>query len=441
MLKVWWFPEYSPQEQIVFDDIKATIEKTYRSFGYLHIATPAVERNEVLLKWWESASKEVFGLYWMASGAEDLKWYGLRFDLTIPFTRYVLDHQGELVFPFKRYQVQPVWRGERAQRWRYRQFFQADMDAIWRQETDEAKYLFLDAELIYALRETLEKIRVKYLSNKQFKTHINNRNILGGLFSSLTDDTDTITKLWKLFDNYYKIGAEKFSTDLEELLGPKKASVVQQFVITSIDDLTENFVDNDEFTKWVRELKEVFAGLRLLNTDLWDVFVYDPFIVRGLDYYTGTVFENLIVDDIAMGSVCSWGRYANLTQSLDPKSQRFDGVGWSIGLSRLFALVAERIKNLNTRKQGYLFLNFAETFPTIIEAAQKMKAKGGTVEIYPGNDKLKKQFSYADKLWIKNVVIIWGDEVLNKTFKVKNLETWEEKEWPMSSLETLPTNE
>lgn len=437
MLKVWWFPEYSPQVQIVFDDIKNIIEKTYRSFGYLHVQTPAVERNEILLKGGESSSKEVFGLYGMASWADDLKKYWLRFDLTIPFARYVLDRQNELVFPFKRYQVQPVWRGERAQRGRYREFYQADLDAIWRQDTDENTYLFLDAELIYALRLTLEKIRVKYLANKQFVTHINNRNILRGLFDSVTDDALVKQQLSKLFDCFYKIGEKEFYTQLETLIGSDGKSTILGFLMYGIDELQPNFVDNDIFAQWVTELKEVFRILRMLNTELSkEVFVYDPFIVRGLDYYTGTVFENLLPSDMAMGSICSWGRYANLTQALDEKSAQFDGVGWSIGLSRLFTLVEERIKNLNTRKQWYLFLHFPETLPTIIQAARKMKAKWWIVEIYPGDDKLKKQFSYADKLWIKEVVIIGTEEAKQGVFKIKNMETGDEKSYPMSQLES-----
>jgi len=430
MLKVGWFPEYTPSEQQVFDDIQLMITQSYRKFWYMHIETPAVEKNEVLLKWWESASKEVFGLYGMASWAEDLKWYGLHFDLTIPFARYVLDHQGELVFPFKRYQVQPCWRWERAQRWRYRQFVQWDIDAIWRQDTDETKYLFFDGELIYLLRATLETIRSKYLPTIAIKTHINNRNILGWLLSYVTWwDRDKSSAVSKLFDNYYKIEESEFFAKVEEYVWAEWLATIQSFIALWIDELSENFIENEEFAQWVRDLKEVFTTLRMLNTNLWEVFIYDPFIVRWLDYYTGTVFENLIEWETALWSVCSWWRYANLTQSLDPKSQRFDGVGWSIGVSRLFAIIQERIKDLDTRKNGVVLVHFAETLPQIVKLAQYLNGeKGIAVDIYPGPDKFKKQLGYADKLWVKKVIMLGEGELEKGMYVVKDMESGEQEE-------------
>ncbi len=429
MLKVGWFPEYTPSEQQVFDDITNIIEKSYRSFWYMHIETPAVEKNDVLLKWGESASKEVFGLYGMATWAEDLKWYGLNFDLTIPFARYVLDHQGELVFPFKRYQLQNCWRWERAQRWRFRQFKQWDIDAIWRQETDDVKYLLYDWELIYLLRETLEKIRIKYLANKVIKTHINNRNILGGLFAYITEnDSEKSKKLSKLFDSFYKIWEDNFFEKVNEILWSDWLKVIKSFLTLWLQWLREDFIPNDEFAKWVRELKEVVSVIALLNKDLWEVFVYDPFIVRWLDYYTGTVFENIIEWDVALWSVCSWWRYANLTQSIDPKSARFDWVWWSIGVSRLFTLIQERIKELDTRKKWVVILYFKETLPQIITLAQKMKIEGVSVDIYPWEDKLKKQFWYADKLGIKKVIILWPWELEKWIYVVKDMESGEQEE-------------
>lgn len=431
VLKVWWFPEYTPAQQVLFDSIKQMVEETYQSFGYAHIETPAVERNEVLFKWWEWASKEIFGLYWMASGAEDLKWYGLNFDLTIPFARYVLDHQNDLAFPFKRYQAQSCRRGERPQRWRFRQFVQCDIDAIWTQNTSDVQHLFYDAELIYLLRSTIEKIRSEYLVDSHITSRINNRNILWGLFTALVgDDQIKKQKLSKLFDSYYKLETDDFYTQIEWVVGKADLWVIKEFVQLSVDDLTEDFVDNKEFASGVQQLKEVFTYIGLLNTDLGDVFVYDPFIVRWLDYYTGTVFENLIEWDLGIGSICSGGRYANLTQSIEPKSQRFDWVGWSIGLSRLFFLVLEK----NTEKAGkmastdILLLHFEDTFEDIVTLSKKLQASGKRIEIYPSASKLKKQFSYADKLNIPEVVILWEWEKEQWIYKIKNMLTGEERE-------------
>ena len=433
-LKVWGFPEYTPAQQAMFDDIKNIIETTYQSFGYVHIETPAVERNEVLFKGWEWASKEIFWLYGMASGADDLKWYGLNFDLTIPFARYVLDNQWVLTFPFKRYQTQWCRRGERPQRGRFRQFMQADIDAIWRQDADEVKYLFYDAELIYLLRLTLEHIRKQYLKDKKIVTHVNNRNILWGLFTALVgDDQEKKAQLSKLFDSYYKMSESEFYDAVGKVLEGDAFEKIKIFVWLSIDELTPDFVENDEFARGVEQMQEVFRYIRELYQweDGW--FVYDPFIVRGLDYYTGTVFENLIEGDVELGSICSGWRYANLTQSIDAKSARFDGVGGSIGISRLFTLILEEQEktweeSMLTSRVDYLIMHFSETFDRMIALADELRGLGQIVELYPAPDKLKKQFSYADKLGVEKVIVCGEEEMNNGVYMVKYMESGEEAE-------------
>ena len=186
----------------------------------------------------------------MANGADDLKAYGLRFDLTVPFTRYVLDHQAELTFPFKRYQIQPVWRGERQQRGRYKQFHQADIDVIWRQDDDQTKHLYYDAELIYVLRRALEQVRSVYFTDSTVKTHINNRNLLAGLFAVLTgDNADKTQALGKLFDSFYKMSSDEFYTKLTDLIGDHAAATAKEFIETPLSELREDFVDHELFTQ------------------------------------------------------------------------------------------------------------------------------------------------------------------------------------------------
>ncbi len=423
-LKVWWFPEYSPSQQQVFDDIVSIIKQAYTKYGYMHIETPAVERSEILLKWWENASKEIFGLYGMASWIEDIKGYGLNFDLTIPFARYVLDHQGSLIFPFKRYQIQDCWRWERPQRWRFRQFKQADIDAIWRQDDWAVKYLLYDAEIIVLLRETLELIRTKYLAKKAITTHINNRNILWWLFSAVTwEDPVTMQKLSKLFDSFYKLQQTEFDEQLQTILSWSSYETVKQFLSLWLDNLDEKFIQHPLFIQWVSELKEVFVHLHLMWSDVWTRYVYDPFIVRWLDYYTWTVFENLIAWEYELWSICSWWRYANLTQSLDPHSAQFDWVWWSIWISRIFSLVQEHITALSTRKNWVILLHFAETLPEIIRLWNHLKQKNIAVDIFPWPDKLSKQFQYADKHNIKHVILLWPWELQEWVYQIKEMKS------------------
>ena len=195
------FPEYSPSQQATFDRIKTIIEKNYLSFGYYHIHTPAVESNKVLLaKSGQETSKQIFWLYGLAQGGEDLKDYSLHFDLTIPFARYILDHEAEITFPFKRYQIQPVWRGERAQRGRFREFWQCDIDTVWRADSANSM-VFYDAETLLVIAKIFEEIRKEYQIWK-VTIHYNDRKFL----AKLLDDYPNKSELYILFDKYYKIG-------------------------------------------------------------------------------------------------------------------------------------------------------------------------------------------------------------------------------------------
>ncbi len=428
--KIGWFPEYTPGEQLVFNELKKIIKDSYERFGYVHIETPAVERKEILFKWGESASNEIFGLYGMATGPEDIKPYGLNFDLTIPFARYVLDHQGSLTFPFKRYQQQFCFRGERPQRGRFRQFMQCDIDAIWRYSENNS-YLYYDAEMLYTLRSTVEIIRKKYFPEQNWMLRVNNRKLLSGFFQSLTQDNKDQTKaLYKLFDDYYKIGHDTFLQGLQKAwLTADQIQQVEDFVATPIHELDSNNYDNNElFAQWVQEIQQVFSYFGKLNADNAISVYYDPFIVRGLAYYTGTVFETLVENDIGLGSLCSGGRYANLTQSIDQKSQRFDGVGGSIGLSRLFTLIQEdetmKTQMITQQTQTeYLLINFEDTQDNIFALAHQLASEWKTVEIYPEPVKLWKQFGYADKKGIPFVILLGAGEKEQGIYVIKEMKT------------------
>lgn len=423
------FPEYSPAEQLVFDDIKKIIESNYSQYGFAHIQTPAVEANSVLLaKNGEDAGKQIFWLYGLAQGNEDTKDYALHFDLTVPFARYVLDHEGEITFPFKRYQVQPVRRGERSQRGRFREFRQSDIDVIWRDEwkADIWKNLYYDAEMLVVIAKTLDEIIAKFLDKKPFSVHVNNRYLLAGFFSQF--DEKLVPQLYNLLDKYYKIGLEVFTKELKELLSDTDAQKVLDFIQTGFDRLDPNLVDNDLYRRWYAELQEVFTGVDNLNQSKKYTIVRDPCIIRGLDYYTGTVYETFFDDDMALGSISSGWRYENLTGYINPKKSHYSWVGGSIGLSRMVYLILETTKPENTTHVEYLFVNFPETMKDIAMLANIFIDEWKNIEIYPSADKLGKQFAYADKKWIPHVVILGEWEKDLKRYKIKDMKAGTETE-------------
>lgn len=429
VLRPGWFPEYSPAEQLVFDQVKTIIEANYSQYGFAHIQTPAVESNAVLLaKNGEDAGKQIFWLYGLAQGNEDTKEYSLHFDLTVPFARYVLDHEGEITFPFKRYQIQPVRRGERSQRGRFKEFWQSDIDVI-RQETEKWvlwKNLYYDAEMLVVIAKTLHEIVAKFLSHKPFTLHINNRYLLAGFFSQF--DEKVVPQLYNLLDKYYKMWFEVFQKELAALVSAADVKKIIAFIQSNFDRLDPNLVDNDNYRRWYQELQEVLRFVDGLNQEKKYNIVWDPYIIRGLDYYTGTVYETLFDDDIALGSISSGGRYENLTGYINPKKSNYSWVGWSIWLSRIVYLILETMKPEQTTQIEYLFVHFPETIKDILMLANIFIQEGKTIEVYPSADKLGKQFGYADKKWIPHVVIMGEGEKALKRYKIKNMKTGEEEE-------------
>ena len=436
MFRPGGFPEYSPAEQLVFDQLKEIIEKSYGQYGFAHIHTPAIESNQVLLsKNWEDAVKQIFWLFWLSQWITDKKEYSLHFDLTVPFARYVLDWENELIFPFKRYQIQPVRRGERSQRWRFREFRQSDIDVIWSDENQEKKIwknLFYDAEMLFVIAKTLWQIIDKFLEWKEFTLHLNNRYLLSGFFSQF--DQNIVAKLYSLLDRYYKISLEEFKKELETLVSKKEAEKIINFTQTKFENLNPNLVDNEDYIRWYLELQEVLKYVNDLNVDWKFKIVWDPCIIRGLDYYTWTVYETFFDDDMALGSISSGWRYENLTWYINPKKKNFSWVGWSIGLSRMVFLILEKTKPELKTKVEYLFINFPETSKETLKLLQEYVKNWKTVEYYPSPEKLWKQFGYADKKWIENVVILGEGEKNEGVYKVKNMKDWTELPLPITCL-------
>lgn len=340
-----------------------------------------------------------------------MKDYALHFDLTVPFARYVLDWESELTFPFKRYQIQPVRRGERPQKGRYREFFQCDLDVIWRKDTNQS-YLYYDAEVIFTFSQTYQEILKNLHINDTPVMHISNRKVLVGFLRSLISEGE-VPAVSVLIDKYQKIGKENFLAALQDLgISPENIQKILAFVrlkieVSSLDALA-SLADTPLFQEGVAELREVVSLIETLKTsfNLPCPYVVDFQIVRGQDYYTGTIFEAMLESDADFGAVGGGGRYGELTGYIDNKKDIYTGVGASIGLSKLLAKIFEETTEKHHTIAEYLFLNFPETFDTTLTLAATFQSQGKNIEIYPIEDKFGKQLGYADKKGIPFVIIL-----------------------------------
>jgi len=431
MYKVWGFSELLPKQKIIEEKLLKIIRQSYESFGYTPIETPAVERNSVLTaKGGGEVKNQIFWLYGLANGVNDVKDYSLRFDLTVPFSRYILDYRGELVFPFKRSQIGKVWRGERSQRGRYKDFYQADIDAIW-EENEKKDYLFYDGEVIFIALKTYEKIFNEFDLKADVKVNINNRKIITGFLSGLWLE-EKIVEITNIIDKKDKISSEKFLSELEKL-DIWKIEIEKILKLINFEASLENLwkledileMQNEEFLKWISELKKVLEIIYGLGVKK-EKIVINLSIVRGLAYYTGTVFETFLEWDRRLGSIGSGGRYEKLTSFIDIKTA-FSGVGFSIGVTRMEDYLFENIdlENMSSTTSEYLVINFEETFSESLELYSKFASEGKKVEMFPEADKLWKQFKYADRKWIKYCIILWGEELKKGEYVLKNMKNWE----------------
>ena len=411
------FMELLPNEQILFNQMKEKIEQTYKNYGFLPLDTPIIEASEVLLA--KAGGETEKQMYRFKKGDTDLS---LRFDLTVPLAKYVAKNYGNLSFPFRRYQIGKVYRGEKAQKGRYREFYQCDIDIIGDGELD----IINDAELpsvIYNL--------FKNLGFDDFTIKINNRKILNGLFESLSQKTKSV-EILRIIDKREKIGEETVIEELAKLeLTTEDIEKIMNFIkITGTNDekiqkIEKLKIENDTYKKGIEEIKEVIKYVRIFGVPEQN-FTLDLTIARGLDYYTGTVYETFLNDYRELGSICSGGRYENLAEFYTNK--KLPGVGISIGLTRLFYKLNELnlIKATKHSVSDLLIIPMTQDLEPAIKIANTIRAKGINVEIYLNNKKLKNKMKYADKLQIPYIVVIGDDEIETKTLKIKNMDSGEE---------------
>lgn len=406
------FLEFLPGDQVVFNRMMDTIRKTYEKYGFIPVDTPTIEKSEVLLaKGGGDTEKQI---YRFNKGDSDLS---LRFDLTVPLARYVAQHMSELNFPFRRYQIGKVFRGERSQKGRFREFYQCDIDIIGNGKLS----IINDAEIPSIIYSTFTA-----LGFDSFTIHINNRKVLNGFFDSLA--VENKVEVLRIIDKLDKIGMEAVKSELKEMsLSDQVIEKIEEFInikgnndeiLVSLEKLG---IENEEFIAGLEELSKVVSYIRQFGVPEKN-FAIDLKIARGLDYYTGTVYETILNDYPGIGSVCSGGRYDNLAEYYT--TQKLPGVGISIGLSRLFYQLKEagffKEETASTLTK-VLVVPMDENAAYSIGVANKLRQRGIASEVFFEGGKLQKKLNYANKLGIPYVILIGSEEIESNILTLKDM--------------------
>ncbi len=410
------FMELLPKEQILFNKMKETIQKTYEKYGFLPLDTPIIEDAKVLLA--KAGGETEKQIYKFEKGENDL---ALRFDLTVPLAKYVTEYYDKLSFPFKRYQIGKVYRGEKPQKGRYREFYQCDVDIIG----DGKLSIINDAEIPSIIYNTF-----KNLGFDDFTICINNRKILNGLFSSLQLQDD-VTNILRIIDKIDKIGKEEVRKELSKDIEISKVDMIMKFLeidgtnIEKLNSLEELEIQDEIFKEGLEELTKVIKFIKIFGVPEEYVKV-DLTIARGLDYYTGTVYETFLNKNRNFGSICSGGRYDNLSGFYSDR--KMPGVGIAIGLTRLFYLLTDNeiISAENESISDALVISMTDDYEKSAEVATKLRQEGLNVQINIEEQKIAKKFKYANSLNVKYVIIMGEDEIKNDVVTLKNMYTGEQ---------------
>ena len=413
------FMELLPAKQAKLEKMMQILRDTYSLYGFAALDTPAIEDAQILLA--KGGGETEKQIYRFQKGDSDL---ALRFDLTVPLAKYVALHYNDLTFPFRRYQISKVYRGERAQRGRFREFYQADIDIIGDGKLD----ILNEAEIPAIIYRVFRGFGLK-----RFQIRVNNRKILNGFYAML-GLTEKSGDIMRTVDKLDKIGIDKTAMLLTEDCGLTNAQAKQILDFMAINGTNEyNLLrlgeyagKNETFDQGLEELKAVVSNLSAFGVPE-ENFAVDLTIARGLDYYTGTVYETTLLDHPEIGSVCSGGRYDNLAGYYIDKA--LPGVGISIGLTRLFYILDEQgllNPELPSAPADALVLPMTADPAPAIKLAETLRSKGVRVQLYGEQKKFKQKMSYADKLGVPYAVLLGEDEIARKKCSVKNMRTGEQ---------------
>ena len=418
------FMELLPRQQMVMERIMEILRETYSLYGFTPLDTPIIEASEVLLA--KGGGETEKQIYRFTKGDADL---ALRFDLTVPLAKYVALHYNDLSFPFRRYQIGKVYRGERAQRGRFREFYQADIDIIGDGKLDVTN----EAEIPAIIYQVFTRLGLH-----RFQIRVNNRKILNGFYAML-GLTDKAGDIMRTVDKLDKIGAEKVRDLLtaEDIgLTADQAGEILAFIAIQgsnqqvLSALESYRGRNEVFDQGLDELHTVVKYLSAFGVPEKN-FAVDLTIARGLDYYTGTVYETTMLDHPEIGSVCSGGRYDNLAEYYTDK--QLPGVGISIGLTRLFYVLQEQgmlNEALNSAPADALILPMTGDLGPAAALATQLRQAGVRTQLYTEQKKFKQKMTYADRIGVPYVLFLGDDEIAQGTVSVKDMATGEQVALP-----------
>ncbi len=430
---VSWFGENLPEYQLIEEKYKEIIRKNYNLSGFTPIDTPVVERLEVLLSKWAD-DNEVYAIHRVNWEIWDDSSLWLRFDLTVPLARFVAQYEWELTFPFRRQHIARVYRWERPQKGRFREFYQADVDIIW----NSLLPLFADVEILSTIYNSLND-----LNFWDFVININNKKFLIWFLESIW--IKNIKETISIIDKKDKVRHDKFKEMFLSIwLNEKNIEDVVEFIKfweqnSSIDILNYySKYDNDSIQSWISELRYLYNSLIFLWVKEWSIKI-NPSISRWLNYYTWMVFETFIVWAENMWSISSWGRYENLASNFTKNN--YPWVWGSIGLSRLISVLNSIWKieiNRKTTSKVMLVNMWEEFLEKNLEIISILRKKGINTELYLDSDaKIVKQLKYANNKKIQYAIMVWEEEIKNNSLVLKNLDLWEQKEIKISDIWNL----